>query len=197
MSTINFGSSDRKSVLMFIRDGSRDLHLMLEEEVMVMKTMLEAEGYHVETATVDGKDISDGHLTVKIDHKISDISMDDYVAIILPCMAPPKGSKNESKVVDLVRDAANAGKPIAANRGSVGVLAEAGILKGRRFAGASPVNVEEHPCYLGSTYTGTGTERDGLVSTNGICPLAARSLGLPDGTADLTQSLIDSLNEIS
>lgn len=183
------------SVLMFIRDRSRDQRLMLEEEVLVMKTMLEAEGYRVETATVDGKDISAGPILVKVDNKIADVLMDDFNAIILPCMAPPIGSTIERKVVDLVRDAENAGKPIAANRGSVVVLADAGVLKGRRFAGPSPVNVEEQSSFQGSTYNGTGTERDGIVSTNGICPLAARSLNLPDGTADLTQSLIDSLNE--
>ena len=88
-------------------------------------------------------------------------------------------------------------KPIAASRGSVGFLAAAGILEGRRYAFASAVNTDESPSFRGGTFMGTGTERDGNVSTNGICPLASRSLDLPDGTADLARSLIDSLKSRS
>ena len=189
--------ADENTVLMFIRDNSRDLQLMLEEEVLLMKNMLEAEGYRVEIATNDGQDLSAGPITVAVDHKIDDVSMEDYGAIALPCMAPPRGSALEQTVVQLVKEASDAGKPIAASRGSVGFLAEAGVLNGKRFAFASPVNVEERPSFRGGTYNGTGTERDGIVSTNGICPLAARSTNLPDGTADLTRSFIESLKERS
>ncbi len=191
----NLSVADENTVLMFIRDNSRDLQLMLEEEVLLMKNMLEAEGYRVEIATNDGMDITSGSVTVEVDHKIADVSMDDYGAIALPCMAPPRGSALEQTVTDLVKNAAEAGKPIAASRGSVGFLAEAGVLEGRRYAYASPVNIEERPSFRGGTYTGTGTERDGNVSTNGICPLASRSTNLPDGTADLARYFIESLKE--
>lgn len=187
--------ADENTVLMFIRDDSRNLELMLEEEVLLMKNMLESEGYQVEVATVDGEDLSAGSFHVEVNHKIADVSMDDYGAIAIPCMAPPPGAPIESEVVALVKAASDSSKPIAASRGAVGYLAEAGVLQGKRFAYASPVNVEERPSFRGGTFVGTGTERDGLVTTNGICPLASRGTGLPDGTGDMTRSFIDTLQQ--
>ena len=189
--------ADENTVLMFIREGSRNLEVMLEEEVQLMKDMLEAEGYQVEIATVDGEDLQAGSVSIAVNHKIADVDMDDFGAIALPCMAPPPGSPYEEEVVQLVQLAAASDKPIAASRGAVGYLAEAGVLQGKRYAYASPVNVEERPSFRGGTFTGTGTETDGLVTTNGICPLASRSTGLPDGTGAMTRSFIETLNSRS
>ena len=185
--------ADDNTVLMFIPDDSRNLELMLEEEVLLMKSMLEAEGYSVAIATNDGKDLQAGSVQVAVDHKIADVSMDDFGALAIPCMAPPPGHPFEDEVVALVKRASDTNKPIAASRGSVGYLAKAGVLEGKRYAYASPVNVEERPSFRGGTFVGTGTEQDGLVTTNGICPLASRSTGLPDGTADMTRSFISTL----
>lgn len=185
--------ADDNTVLLFVRDDSRDWKLMLEDEVLVMKEMLEAEGYKVEIASNDGADLSAEGVTVAVDHRIDDVSMDDFGAIAIPCMAPSAGYELESKVISLIQEANAANKPIAASRGSVDYLAEAGVLDGRRFAAASPVDVQEQPSFRNSIFTGTGTQRDGIVSTTGICPLAARNRNLPDGTADLTLSLIESL----
>ncbi|MCG8416241.1 MAG: DJ-1/PfpI family protein [Pseudomonadales bacterium] len=189
--------ADENTVLMFIREGSRNLEVMLEEEVQLMKDMLEAEGYRVEIATIDGEDLQAGSVSIAVNHKIADVDMDDFGAIALPCMAPPPGSPYEVEVVQLVQLAAASDKPIAASRGAVGYLAEAGVLQGKRYAYASPVNVEERPSFRGGTFTGTGTETDGLVTTNGICPLASRSTGLPDGTGAMTRSFIETLNSRS
>lgn len=186
-------SADPDTVLMFIRDGSRNLELMLEEEVLVMKTMLEEAGYEVEIATVDGTDLVAGDFHVAVNYKLSDVSMDDYGAIALPCMAPPGGAEVEDLVVSLVKAASAANKPIAASRSSVEYLAAAGVLEGRNYAFVSQVNVETRPSFRGGNFTGTATERDGHISTGGICPYAANPPGLPDGTGELTQSLIDSL----
>ncbi|MCY3564731.1 MAG: DJ-1/PfpI family protein [Gammaproteobacteria bacterium] len=185
--------ADENDILIFVRDDSRNLELMLEEEVLVIKAMLEAEGFDVDIATVDGKDLVAEGVSVSVDHKIADVSMDDYGGIALPCMAPPPGSALERTVVGLVAEAAASAKPVAASRGAVGFLAEAGVLEGKRFAYASPVDVDDRPSFRGATFTGTGTERDGLVTTNGICPLASRSLNLPDGTRDMTVAFIESL----
>ncbi len=189
--------ADENTVLMFVRDGSRNLEVMLEEEVQLMKEMLEAEGYTVEIATVDGEDLQAGSVSIAVNHRIADVDMDDFGAIALPCMAPPPGSPFEQEVVELVKMAAASEKPIAASRGAVGYLAEAGVLTGKRYAYASPVNVEERPSFRGGTFMGTGTETDGLVTTNGICPLASRSTGLPDGTGAMTRSFIETLNSRS
>ena len=187
--------ADDNTVLMFVRDNSRNLELMLDEEVLLMKRMLEAEGYSVEVATVDGEDLRAGKFSVAVDHKVADVSMDDYGAIAIPCMAPPPGAPYESEVVALVKAASAANKPIAASRGAVGYLAEAGVLQGKKYAYASAVNLEERPSFRGGSFVGTGTQRDGLVTTNGICPLASRGLNLPDGTTDMTIEFLASLKE--
>ena len=44
-------AQEESTVFMFIRDGSRDLDLMLNREVAVMKNMLEDAGYRVDIAT--------------------------------------------------------------------------------------------------------------------------------------------------
>ena len=195
-----FGSiavADENTVLMFVRDGARDLPLALEGEVLLMKNMLEAEGYEVVIATADGKDIEAGGIKVAVDHKVADVSMDDYGAIALPCMAPAPGSPMESKVIELVKEASSSNKPIAASRGSVAFVAEAGALKGKQFAFASRDRLSALESFQDGTFVGTGTQRDGLLSTTGICPLAAKSTGLPDGTADLTRSFIQTLADRS
>ena len=73
---LTFGSlaiADENTVLMFVRDGARDLPLALEGEVLLMKNMLEKEGYEVVIATADGKDLEAGGVSVAVDHKIADL----------------------------------------------------------------------------------------------------------------------------
>lgn len=186
-------AQDAEKVLMFIKEGSRDLDLMVHDEVLVMKQMLEEAGYAVEVATLNGEDIVIDGVTVAVDHAVADLSMDAYAGLLLPCMGPPAGVALEAKVVDLVKQADAAGKPIAASRSSVEFLAEAGVLQGREYAYASPVNVEASPTFAGATFSGTGTVQDGHLSTTGICPISSPGANLPDGTRDLMQSLITSL----
>lgn len=42
-------------------------------------------------------------------------------------------------------------------------------------------------------YGGTGVVRDGGIITSGTCPYQARMTGRPDGTAELTQKLIEAV----
>ena len=189
--------TDQNSVLMYVRDDSRDFPLMLEDEVLVMKNMLEAGGYNVVLVTTNGEDIEAGGFSIKVNYKLADVSMDNYGAIALPCMAPPIGAPLEAKVVGLIKEAAASNKPIAASRGSVAFVAEAGVLKDKRYALASKARLPALPMFEDGTFVGTGTQRDDLLSTNGICPLPAKLLELPDGTADLTRSFIQSLEERS
>jgi|APGre2960657505_1045072.scaffolds.fasta_scaffold00375_4 protease I len=185
-------SQDAEKVLMLVRDGSRDLELMVHDEVLVMKQMLEAAGFVVEVATVDGKDLIVDGVTLQVDHVVADLSMDTYAGLLLPCMGPAAGATVEAKVVELVKAADAAGKPIAASRSSVEFLAEAGVLEGHNYAFASAVNAEARPSFAGATFSGTGTVEDGHLTTNGICPISTTA-ELPDGTRDLMQSLIKNL----
>lgn len=186
-------TSGGSKILMFVTDGSRDLELMLTEEVGVMQQMLEDAGFTVDVATVSGERMTAGAAAMQPDLKLTDVDAADYAGFILPCMAPGPGFETPAEITAIIEQAAASGKPIAASRGSVEILASAGALAGKDYAFASAVDVTERPEFGGGAYQGTGVVRDGNVSTAGICPLASRSLNQPDGTQDLTREFIASL----
>ena len=85
---------------------------------------------------------------------------------------------------------------MAAQFGSVIILAQAGILKGKKYAFASdplkttPRRKITDPRFVGAIYSGRGVVQDGNIITSGACPLLERAFGLPDGTTELTQTFI-------
>lgn len=186
-------AADSGKVLMFVRDGARDLELMLDQETGVMKQMLEDAGFDVVVATTSGEPMKAGDFVLEADLAIADAKASDYDGFILPCMAPAPGSPVPDEVITLMEEAHRSGKPIAASRGSVAILGKAGALKGKKYSYAQEVDVSERPEFEGGTYEGTGYSQDGKITTVGVCPLASRSLRLPDGTEDLTQGFIASL----
>lgn len=188
-------AADSNKVFMFVRDGSRDLDLMLKEEVGSMRRMLENAGYEVDIATASGEPMVAESTTLTPDVRLEDVDLSRYAGVVLPCMAPARGFDVPDAVTALTREALELGLPIAASRGSVETLAQAGGLINRRYAFASAVDVSEHPEFLGGNFQGIGVVRDGNISTAGICPLAARSLGEPDGTTDLMVQFIASLRD--
>jgi len=188
-------AADSTKVLMFVRDGARDLELMLDEETGVMKQMLEDAGIEVVVATTTGEPMRSGDFVLQADLKIADAKASDYDGFILPCMAPAPGSPVPDEVVALIREARQTDKPIAASRGSVAILGKAGALEGKEYSYAQEVDVSERPEFEGGSYQGTGYTQDGNITTVGICPLASRGLNLPDGTENLTKGFIASLTE--
>lgn len=188
-------AGEKAAVFMFVRDGSRDLDLMLTQEVGVMKSMLEDAGYKVDIATASGEPMVADTITVAPTIELEDVDISAYAGVVLPCMAPARGFGMPDEVDAIMQQAVKLGMPIAASRGSVETLAQAGGLIGRQYAFASAVDLEKRPEFLGGDFQGIGVVRDGNVSTAGICPLAARSLGEPDGTTDLMLAFIASLSE--
>jgi putative intracellular protease/amidase len=192
-SALPVAAVETPKVLMFVRDGARDLELMLDNETGVMKQMLEDAGIEVVVATASGEPMEAGELVLEADLKIADAKASDYDGFILPCMAPAPGFPVPEQVVALIEEAHKSGKPVAASRGSVAILGEAGALEGKEYSYAQEVDVSERPEFKGGTYKGTGYTQDENVTTVGVCPLASRSLNLPDGTEDLTRGFIKSL----
>lgn len=95
--------ADEDSVLMFVRDGSRDLPLMLEDEVLVMKNMLEAEGYKVVLVTSDGEDLEAGGNELEVDYKLADVSMDNYGAMHSPAWHRRLGHHSKQALLSLLK----------------------------------------------------------------------------------------------
>lgn len=186
-------AAENGRVFMFVRDGSRDLDLMLREEVNVMRQMLEGAGYSVDVATTDGAPLIGQTETLTPTVTLAGVDISRYDGVILPCMAPSPGLPYPDQALELLKQAVAADLPIAASRGSVGAVALVGGLQGHSYSYAGPVDMADRPEFAGASYMGTGFTLDGDLVTAGICPLAARSLGEPDGTVDLTRAFLQAL----
>jgi protease I len=198
LSTITLAyANDTPKVLLFMRNAqtSGDLEYMLKKEVGVMKDTLEKAGYKVVVATLDGSSFSAGSTTVTADIKLSDANLADYAGFILPCLAVPSypaPPEVSPEAIALVQAAISAGKPVAAQTGSLWTLAEAGVLKGKKYAYAME---EKSPQFAGATFAGTGVVRDGLVITSGICPYMELKAKMKDGTEEVTLAFIKAMKE--
>ena len=181
-------SQELNKVLLFIQDGSMDLEYMLKKEVGIMKETIEAAGFKVEIATLSGEPISAGSMNLKPDLKISDVSVPHYEGFILPCMATQNQPSEEA--VTMIKEAAEGGKPVAAQLGSIQTLAKAGLLKGKKYASVLEF---ADPYFEGSILSGTGVVKDGNIITSGICPFMARNRDIKDGTVDLALALINAI----
>jgi protease I len=187
-------AQDSQKVLLFMRDGSLDLEFMLTKEVGVMKEALEQSGFKVDVATLTGEPISTGSIRMK-PLKLGDVAVADYAGFILPCMASEDspGTPIAAEAVAMVKNAAAAGKPVAAQLGSVRILAKAGLLRGTKYASVPVLRFNERPDFEGSIYAGNGIVQDGNIITSGVCPYMARRSGLKDGTEELIRALIDAI----
>lgn len=184
-------------VLLFMRNAqsSGDLEYMLKKEVGVMKDTLEKSGYKVVIATLDGKSFSAGSTTVKADIKLAEANVADYAGFILPCLAVPSVPEPPDvspEAIALVKRALSAGKPVAAQLGSLWTLAEAGLLKGKKYAYAMET---KNPYFAGATFAGTGVVRDGLVITSGVCPFMALKAKMNDCTEQLANALVAAMKD--
>jgi putative intracellular protease/amidase len=190
-------AQNASKVLLFMRNAQKsgDLEYMLKKEAGVMKDILEKSGYKVIVATLDGSSFTAGSTIVKADIKLADVKVAEYAGFILPCLAvpsypaPPEVSPD---VIALVKNAVSAGKPVAAQTGSLWTLAEAGLLKGKKYAYAME---EKSPYFAGATFAGTGVVRDGLIITSGICPYMALKSKDKDGTEQLALALAEAMKE--
>ena len=117
---------------------------------------------------------------------MKDVKVSKYAGFLLPCMAAGAPGIIDAKAVEILKQAAAQGKPVAAQHGTVFTLARAGLLNGKHYAYALP-RIEQ------GIYSGNGVVQDGLIITAGICPYEAKLTGRPDGTAELTQRLIEAV----
>ena len=178
-------------VLLLIGDErSEDLELMLNNEVGVMVSMLEAAGYDPVVASASGQPLVGGATTLTPDMKLADVNVDDYAGFMFPCLAVPlEPPRPPAEVLEIANQAVAQGKPVAAQIGGVATLGMAGVLDGKQFAGPAGMG----RFYPKGIYQGTGVVQDGNIMTSGTCPYMAKMTGMKDGTPELTQKLIDAL----
>ena len=194
------GAQRVSQVLLIPREGeSSNLDLMLAKEVGVMTDLLQTAGFKVVVANVSGQSIEGFIRKLKPDLKLSEVKVDEYAGFILPCMAvgmfpsPPVSPI----AVSIVKQALAKGKPVAAVLGAVYILAEAGALKGKRYAFVDdPLNPLPHPKdsrFEGAIYSGSGVVQDGNIITSGVCPFMEGLAGMHDCTPELTRAFIAKL----
>jgi len=193
-----FGQTTRK-VLMITREGySTDLDLMIKMEVGVMTTLLKKAGFEVDIASTSGQPILGPTQKIEKVSRLSEINLTDYVGIIMPCMAVGMfpGPPVSPQTVAIVKKSLTDGKPVAAAANATIILADAGLLKGKKYAFATdPLKTSEtwprkDLRFEGAIYSGPGVVQDGLIISSGICPTLERILGVQNGTVELTQKFI-------
>ena len=193
-----YGQSAKK-VLMIPREGySGDLDLMLKMEVGVMNLLLKRAGFQVDIATTSGFPIVGNTEKIAKLSRLVDIKLDDYVGVIMVCMGVGAfpGPPVSQEAVAIVKKALADGKPVAASTWSTTILAEGGLLKGKKYAAAAdPLKTTETRKitdlrYEGGIYSGVGVVQDGKIITSGACPTIEKAFGIPSKTVELTQAFI-------
>jgi len=193
-----YGQSAGK-VLMFLREGySTDLDFMIKMEVGVMTILLKKAGFQVDVATYSGWSIAGPTAKIEKVMRLSEINLDDYVGIIIPCMNIGNVAV-APEAFAVVKKALADGKPVAAAMTSVSMLAEAGLLKGKKYAFiADPLKTtatRKSPDlrFVDAIYSGPGVVQDGKIITSGGCPATERYLGVQNRTFELTQTFIEAI----
>jgi putative intracellular protease/amidase len=192
------GQSSKK-VLMIPREGySQDLDLMIKMEVGVMTLLLKNAGFEVDIATTSGYPIIGPTQKIEKLSRLSEINLDNYAGIIMPCMAVGlfPGPPVAPEAVAAVKKALADGKPIAASANSAIILADAGVLKGKKYAFVTnPLETSQRWTrkdlrFEGAIYSGPGVVQDGQIITSGICPRLEIAVGMQSGVVELTQKFI-------
>jgi len=195
-----FGQSGSK-VLMIIREGrSADPDFMIKMEVGTMMVLLKKAGFGVDVASLSGQDVIGPTRKIEKLSKLSEIKLEDYVGVIIPCMGIPEAIASP-EMVTTVKDVVAKDKLIAASNGGVTVLAKAGVLKGRKYAFYTGPSDPQFKGYFdmadleGATYSGQGVVQDGKIITGGACPIAEANRGIQNRTFELTQTFIAAIGK--
>ncbi len=188
MASMAFGEN-RPKVLLVAAEISEDMEFMVQNEVRPMEKLLKQAGYDVVIASESGVKLGFGSSALTPDMKLDQVKLDDYKGVVFPCMSAryPHGYPNA--VLAVARSAFQKGMPIAAQVSGVGVLAQAGILKGKNYASASEI-----PSAPGLIYRGHGVVQDGNIITAGGCP-QTRAFNFKETTADLITGFIRLLKQ--
>lgn len=187
-------SSFQKSkpkVLMYIQDNSMDLNFMLTNEAVKIKQILEQTGFDVDIASISGETLKSESMSIKPDIMLSKVNIRKYSGFIVPCMAP-KDTVVTLQEKNFIKAVVQEGKPLAAQTSAVYLLAESGVLHGKKFAMEENL-INMSPEFKNSVYSGIGVVQDGNIITSGTCPMMMKMTGLKDGTAELTNKLIQTI----
>jgi protease I len=117
-----------KKVLLFVENGFED------RELMYPYYRLQEAGYKVEVVGPEAKVTYKGEygLTIESSFSPKDVNIGDYVAIIIPGGRAPDRMRTNKSMVNLVKEAFQKGKVIAAICHGPQLLIETGVMNGKR-----------------------------------------------------------------
>lgn len=195
---ISAGSGDKVLLIIRERSGSADIQLMRTNEAILMKQTLEEAGFRVEVASASGRTFLIKKITLESDLKLAEVNMADYVGFIITCSNLDVNTNNDPKValafgetyvkpeeVTIAKQIMSIGKPVAAQDKGVVILAQAGVLVGKRYSYESDIQVPE------AIYGGQSVIQDGNIVTSSHCPYNRST----DQTVELTKALIAELQK--
>jgi putative intracellular protease/amidase len=198
-------------VLIIIREryGSADLQFMATNEAILMKQTLEEAGFKVDIASASGRKFWRRRVTneegvwiekvaLESDYKLGEVNVDNYIGFMITCSALGENiSIDREQVlafgetyikpeeVAIAKKIVDSGKPIAAQSKGVVILAEAGVLKGKKYSYQRDLQLDD------AIYGGQDVVKDGNIMTSSECPAG----GPKDQTVELTKALIDAIQE--
>ena len=117
-----------EKVLLFVENGFED------RELMYPYYRFQEAGYKVDVVGPGAKVTYNGEhgLTMESDLSPKDVSIDDYVAIIITGGRAPDRMRTSKGLVNLAKEASQKGKVIAAICHGPQLLIEAGVVKGKK-----------------------------------------------------------------
>jgi protease I len=151
-------NTKQQSVLIITADDVQDV------EFFYPYYRFSEEGYQVDVATPDGGEFKGQKgMGLKETKKISEINEEDYQLLYIPGGKAPAELKKNDDALDLTREFAESGKPIAAFCHGPQVLAAAGVIDGRNIAAWPEVKEEVEDA--GANYRNEATVVDGQFIT--------------------------------
>lgn len=188
-------AQDNGKVLLIVKEihGSSDLQLLENNEVIVMKDLLEKAGFKVEVASASGRTFLFKEVTLESDMKLAEVNIGEYAGFIFNCSAlgvnVAPGSKAllalgeaflKPEEVAIAKKIIVAGKPVAAQDKGVVILAQAGGLAGKKYSYERDLLLNK------AIYGGQDVVQDGNIITSTFCPY----FGSMDQTVELTNAFI-------
>lgn len=131
-----------KTIMILATDGFE------QSELLKPKETLEQAGFTTHVVSLDageikGWDEDDWGKSVPVDKTLDQVKADQYDALLLPGgQINPDKLRAESKAVQLVKDFASAGKPVAAICHAPWLLIEADLVRGRTITGYKSIRTD-------------------------------------------------------
>jgi protease I len=161
-----------------------------QSELLGPKQALETAGYKTTVASLKTGKIKGWHNgnwgeSVKVDKLIDDIEVEEYAALLLPGgQMNPDILRMDERVIDMIIDFDDAGKPIAAICHAPWLLIEADIIDGRTVTGWPSIRTDLENA------GGNVVDEEVVVDGNLI------TSRMPDDIPAFSAALIDALEEI-